>query len=197
VDVDRAFFHVDIAAPDAVEQLLACVHALGMRHEEREHPVFGGAQRHGSLARAHALTALVQDQALDVDAFGALDRRGPAQDGIDSSQQLARRERLGDVVVGAAFQTRHLVALFGARGKHDDRQFAGLAVTFERPREFEAAGVRKHPVDEQQVRELVGDFGAARSGIGRFPYFEPGATKPEGDHFANGAFVFDYQNLFG
>ena len=119
------------------------------------------------------------------------------QHGVDARQQFARREWLGDVVVGAAFEARHLVALFGARGEHDDRQLAGFAVALERARELEAAGVRKHPVDQQQVGQLVGDFGAARARIGRLADFEPGAAQSERDHLAYRALVLDYQNLFG
>src|SRR6186713_747260 len=55
VYVDGALFDVDVAAPDAIQQLLARVHALGMRHEESEHAVLGGTQRHGAFTRAHAL----------------------------------------------------------------------------------------------------------------------------------------------
>jgi hypothetical protein len=72
-------------------------------------------------------------------------------------------KRFGDVVVGAAFEPRHLVTLFGARGEHDDRKLARFAVALERARELEAAGVGKHPVDQQQIGHLVGDFGTARA----------------------------------
>ena len=124
-------------------------------------------------------------------------RRRAAQHRVDARQQLARREGLGDVVVGAAFEARDLVALLGARGQHDDRQLAGLAVALQRARELEAAGVGQHPVDQQQVGQLVGDLGAARARVGGLAHFEAGAAQAEGDHLANRALVLDDQNLFG
>ena len=145
---------------------------------------------------ADTLAALIEHQAFDVDAFGAFRRHRPAQHGVDARQQLARRERLGDVVVRAALEARHLVALFGARGEHDHRQLAGFPIALERARELQAAGVGEHPVDQQQVGQLVGDFGPAGARIGRFADFEARATQSEGDHFANRTLVFDDQNLF-
>src|SRR5690349_17310522 len=92
VDIDRALFDVHIAAPDAIEQLFARVHALGMGHEEREHAVLGGAEHHGALACADALAALVEQQPFDLDAFRIFGGRGAPEHGIDARQQLARRE---------------------------------------------------------------------------------------------------------
>ena len=119
-----------------------------------------------------------------------------AQHGVDAREQLARRERLGDVVVGAAFEARDLVALFGARRQHDDRQLARLAIALERARELEAARVGQHPVDQQQVGKLVGDLGAPATGIRGFADFETGAAQSERDHLANRPLILDDQNLF-
>ena len=49
-------------------------------------------------------------------------RLGPAQHVADARQQLARFERLGQVVVGAHFQAEHAVDRLGARGQHDHRR---------------------------------------------------------------------------
>ena len=46
---------------------------------------------------------------------------GPAQDGPDPGDELARAERLGQVVVGAELEAEQLVELVVARGEHDDR----------------------------------------------------------------------------
>ena len=55
-------------------------------------------------------------------------RRAPAQHRLDARLQLARRERLGDVVVDPGLEARDLVRLVGARGHHDDRQLARARV---------------------------------------------------------------------
>ena len=55
----------------------------------------------------------------------------------------------------------------------------------------------QHPVDQQQVGTLVGDFGTARLRVGGLADFEPGTAQSERDHLADRALVFDDQNLFG
>src|SRR5260370_41379961 len=44
VDVDGALVDIDVAAPDAVEQLLAREHAAGMFEEEFQQAIFGRAE---------------------------------------------------------------------------------------------------------------------------------------------------------
>src|SRR4051812_46641221 len=57
VYVDGTFLDIHVSAPDAIQQLLACVHALRMRHEEREHAVLRGPQSDGAFTGADALAA--------------------------------------------------------------------------------------------------------------------------------------------
>ena len=56
----------------------------------------------------------------------------------------------------AIFGALVLVTLLGARREHDDGYVPVCLLTAQCAREFQAAGVRKHPVDEQQVRAGVG-----------------------------------------
>ena len=53
--VDGALFHVDVAAPDPIEQLLTGVDPVRVAHEELEHAVFGGTKGHGLALRQHAV----------------------------------------------------------------------------------------------------------------------------------------------
>src|SRR3954464_7352502 len=94
VHIDRALLDIDVAAPDAIEELVALVHPLRVRHEELEHAVFGGAERHRLVAHEHAMARLVERESLEFDALVAVVGRGPAQHRIDASDQLARREGL-------------------------------------------------------------------------------------------------------
>ena len=80
-------------------------------------------------------------------------RRAPAQHRLDARVQLARAERLGQVVVGAGFQAGELVALVGARGQHDDRHVLRAPVGAQPARELDAAHAGQHPVEHDQVRQ--------------------------------------------
>src|SRR5207302_5735626 len=62
VHVDGAFLHVHVAAPDAIEQLIARVHALGVRHEELEHAVLGRPERDRARAHHHPMASLVRSE---------------------------------------------------------------------------------------------------------------------------------------
>src|SRR4051812_33675436 len=55
MDVDGALVDVDLAAPDAVEQLLAREHAAGPLHQELEQAIFGRSEIDGAAAARDAL----------------------------------------------------------------------------------------------------------------------------------------------
>jgi hypothetical protein len=143
------------------------------------------------------MSRCIQHQAVRFDQLLAAAMVGTAQDGVDAGEQLARRERLGDVVVGAAFQAHHLVLLFRARRQHDDRHFLGFLVALERAGEFQAAHVRQHPVDQHEVGTAIGDAGPRRAGVGGFADVEAAATQAECNHFTDWPLVFDDQDLLG
>src|SRR5258708_36388990 len=44
----------------------------------------------------------------------------PSQNGLDASEQFPDRERLGDVVIGAEFETHDFIYFLAARREHDD-----------------------------------------------------------------------------
>jgi hypothetical protein len=82
---------------------------------------------------------------------------GPAtaQHALDPRQQLARLERLGDVVVGAGLQPDDAVDRIGGRGHHDD---AGAAAFLAQPpRQGEAVLARQVDVEQHQRRRLALD----------------------------------------
>ena len=71
-----------------------------------------------------------------------------AQLGADAAEQLAHREGLGDVVVGADLEPDHLVDLGVLGGEDDDRHGAARAHV---AADVEAARPRHHDVEDQQV----------------------------------------------
>ena len=74
---------------------------------------------------------------------------GAAQDGFHPGDDLARRERLGDVVVGAQLEAEHAVDLGAARGEHDHGHVDAAAA--ELPADVPAAHPGHHDVEQHEV----------------------------------------------
>ena len=71
------------------------------------------------------------------------------QNALDAREQLARIERLGQIVVGAHFQADDAIGFLAARGEHDDRNLrAGAHVAAQR----EPVVARQHHVEHDDVR---------------------------------------------
>ena len=167
-----------------------------MRHEELEHAVLGGAERH---VRSPAVTRWLARSSVRPPISRSLLARvppPPAQHGVDAGQQLARRKRLGDVVVRAAVEPRHLVALGGARREHDDGQLARVAASrlmrrvSSRPLmsgSIQSTSIRSGRWSASCTRALLAVLGLA--------HVEAGALQCERDHLADGLFIFDDQYL--
>ena len=83
---------------------------------------------------------------------GAPDYLAATEHRADARRQLARAERLRDVVVGAELQPDDLVDLGVARREHHDRH-ARLGTDL--ARHLEAGQLGEHQVEEHEVR-LVG-----------------------------------------
>ena len=77
---------------------------------------------------------------------------GAAEDRAHAGDQLARRERLGQVVVGAEFEAEQLVELVVARGEHDDRR---RRVAADLAGDVEAVGAGQAQVEDDEVRVLA------------------------------------------
>src|SRR6516225_1588312 len=195
--VDGALLHVDVAAPDTVEQLIARVDALGVRHEELEHAVFGRTQGYRTLPDHHPVTPLIEDQAFELDALIDTVAAAAPQDGVDPRQQLPWREGLGHIIIRAALEACDFVPFLGTRGQHDDRKLARLAVALEGTCELQATHVGEHPVHQHQVGARIGKRRAGAAAVLRLAHFEAGTLEAECDHLADRPFIFNDQNLFG
>ena len=81
-----------------------------------------------------------------------LRERGAPQHRLHPAAELAHRERLGDVVVGAELEAEHLVDLLGPRGEHDDRDRAARP---DLAAHLEAVHPREHQVEHDQVEVVL------------------------------------------
>jgi hypothetical protein len=101
-------------------------------------------------------------------AAGRLPLSAP-DDRPDARDQLARREGLGDVVVGAQLEAEHLVALLDTARHHDHGDRRRVGVLLEPAADLPAVELGHHDVEQDDVRpglpgapEGVGAVGDAR-----------------------------------
>ncbi|MNJ42522.1 hypothetical protein D3C77_374930 [compost metagenome] len=118
---------------------------------------------------------------------------GPAQQGLDARQQLARAEGFAQVVIGAQLQANHPVGLIGAGGQHDDRHLCQTPMLAHPATEAEAVFIGQHDVEDHQV-PLAALQGLAKAApVGRGSDLETGAAEVGVQQLANLLIVIDHQ----
>ena len=81
-----------------------------------------------------------------------LRQRRAAQHRLHAAAELAHREGLSDVVVGAQLEAEHLVDLLGLRGEHDDRHRRARA---DLAADVEAVDLGHHHVEHHEVEVVL------------------------------------------
>src|SRR2546430_5842359 len=116
---------------------------------------------------------------------------GSAQKRAHPAAELANRERLRDVVVGAELETEHLVELVVARGQHDDRHGARGP---EPLADLEAVELRQHHVEHDQVDVLALEAFECLLAVTRLQHTKAVAFEGIGEELLNRVLVVDEQN---
>src|SRR5439155_3098881 len=75
----------------------------------------------------------------------------------DTRSQLAKTERLGDVIVRADVETRNAIALRRARRQHDDRDLGGFGAATHDAADLYPAQHRQIQIKNDKVGQLLGD----------------------------------------
>lgn len=186
-----------MVAPYLVEQLSAGMHPFRVGHQEMQQAELGRAEVHRIAVGGEAVGGRVEAQAADLDGvLGGL-RGAAAQHGLDAGHQLAGREGLGDVVVGAGLEAGHLVLLLAAGGEHDERDAAGALLAAQALGELDARHAGQHPVEQDQVGQGVADDALARLGVTGTQHVVTGPRQVGGDEFLDGGLVFDEEDRGG
>jgi hypothetical protein len=76
---------------------------------------------------------------------------GAPQHRANARDQLARRERLDHVVVGAHLEAEHAIHLVTARGEHDDGQAPRRGILPQPAAHLEPVHLRQHEIEKHQV----------------------------------------------
>ncbi len=183
----------DVARPpDVAQQLLLRHHASEVLAKQGEHRILLGRQ--GDFAALHADPSIGQ-----VDVQPATDdvRRQRfaylplAQQHAHTGQELLNTEGLAHVVVGAAVQRQHLLALAGAHRQHQHRHLAPFT---QAAQDLLAVEIGQTKVEHHHIRALQGRLGQTVFAVRGLQH--PIALSTEGDaqKLANLRLIVDQQN---
>ena len=172
--VELAVGGEELVAEDALAELVAGDHLAGQFGEGGHELEFDGGQRDGAAVVANEAGARVNLEIAKDRAIGRrngrADRgrdRSATQHGVDSRGELARIERLGEVIVGADFQADDAVHVVAVGGEHDDGD-GGDGANF--AENFEASHAGKHHVENNEgigAGESAAEaYGAVVNGFG-------------------------------
>jgi len=153
--VHCAFLDEDVVAPDFVQQFRAAENAIGVGHEEVQHPELERPQVDFVPAHGHAMRGRVEAQPGHAHHVIGQLRRAAAHDRFHPRQEFPGRKWLGHVVVSSTFQCSDLVLLARASADQDDRNILGAVIAAQLPREGGAGNLGQDPVQEHQVRAFL------------------------------------------
>ena len=118
-------------------------------------------------------------------------RVAPAEHGAHARRQLARREGLGDVVVGAELEPDDPVGLFAARRQHDHGQVAARP---DPPAQRQPVGAGQHHVEDDEVGWAAFDQLPRGVAVARLDRVKAVALEVAGDNVAHDRLVVDDQH---
>ena len=154
--VDAAVEGVQRVALEGVHDLVARQHAArgARQHYQQVELVRREVARLAGQPRLAGGQINDQTTKLELVLGRGLGRRA-AQQSLEPGQQLARLERLGQVVVGADLQADDAVHGFAARREHQQRQAARAGFGAQLAREVQPVAVGQHQVQQQRVVAAV------------------------------------------
>src|SRR3954469_21475733 len=109
VIVDRAGGRIVLISPDLVKQFIAADDSVGILNQELERFEFLSRQHHRCAIPLDLHLFEVRGDVIEADDLSLRDTRRVAQGGANPSQQFARTERFGHVVVRTKFKKKNFV----------------------------------------------------------------------------------------
>jgi hypothetical protein len=141
--------------PDTVEQELTGQHAVRVAEQDREQVELAARQRHRRARDANLSRIPANDDVGRLERGLVQPGLGAAEHGLDAGEQLARRERLRQVVVGAELESGDAVGLLVARRQHQDRD---VRVAADAAADLEPVNVRQAHVEHDDPNRAPFDF---------------------------------------
>ena len=182
--------------PHFLQQLVARDDATAVERERVEQLELGRRQLGAAAVDERLHLARVDAELLDLDRLAAPFLGGPhaaPRRGADTRDELAHRERLHEIVVGADLECVHAVVLGAARGDDDDRRADPFGAC--RLDQLPAVELGKHQVEHADVGVLEPEARETELAPADDDRIEPCrdemARHPVGDHVV----VLDDQDL--
>ena len=94
--------------------------AAGIARECRQEIAFGRGELHHLVVPYDDVPVRLHDQVFQTDRVGVVDAGHAAQHRLDARHELARAERLRDVIIGAERETPQPIGFVYTRRQHDD-----------------------------------------------------------------------------
>ena len=194
MDVDGARVAGERVAPDALQQLVSREHETVVVEQLPEEVELLGRELHVVPVDLHLAAAGVDEQlpVTDLRRLRLLPlRRRAAEDRLHAGDELARVERLRQVVVGADLEPDDLVDVLVASRQHQDRNIGRMA---QPPADLDPVDVRQHQVENDERRRLgLGQGERVTARRGDFDAV-PGVAQIHRHERGDRRFVLDHQH---
>jgi hypothetical protein len=116
----------------------------------------------------------------------------PPEDGLDPYRQLSQAERLGQVVVGADREPRHLVGLLRPRGQHQHRD---PLVLLDLLAHLEPVHAGEHEIEDDEIGAFLECRTDALRAVTRHHGLESLRDQPGPDGLGDGLLVLHHEHL--
>jgi hypothetical protein len=190
-----------VGPPDLLKELGTGKGAAGVPGQRDEQIILGGREGERHAVEGGLVAGLVNLERAEHERLGLPECRGrfaplsatarAAQHGAHTGDQFARRERLGQVVVGAHLQPDHAVDLLSAGGEHEH---VGVGKGAQLATDLQPIESGKHQIEHQQVRVVGPDQLKRLRPIGGLQHSEACLREIALQQLAQSLLVIDYQN---
>ena len=115
-------------------------------------------------------------------------RNRAAQDHVDARDELARAERLCDVVIATDLQPEHAVDFVVAGGEEEDRNIGRFA---DFPADVEAVEFRHADIEHDEIGPIAGEAGQRLLAVARLEHGHAGFFERDADDLADMKVIVD------
>ena len=193
-DVQTVVGQFLVPVAQRLDQLRATGDAIGAQRQRFEQAELARGQLQRPAIDPGAVAGQVQPQSAQLQFRLAL-AADPAQQGAHARLELAQRERLDQVIVGAQVEHADAFGQAVARGHHQHRQ--ALAAAAQALQHLAAIQPRQAQVQHQQVVAVIAQRGVSLAAVRDVVHGMPAPAQRGADALGDGGIVFHQQDAHG